>query len=268
MASAAARGDHRRRAAGAGVAAALALGLTLGLTLTPALARGQCAEPETEDYRDAMAAARAAIEADDFEAALDVLRDARSRHDVALLDYSIARALHRLDRYEEAERAYNTFLNRFEGCPDPQRLGETAREYRALAVQQRRQELAVDDPVRPPGRRGLHPGWLLLGGAGALCVAGVVVDVVNAPLRDDLQAAYDAAAWERARVLEDDRDVAVTLDYVLYGSALAVGVAGALWLLLDRESAGAGPGEGPGAAGGLGVAPLPGGAVVGWTGRF
>jgi tetratricopeptide (TPR) repeat protein len=259
-----ARADRR----GCALRAVLALALALAVATAPGRASGQCVEPDDEGYRAEMAAARAAIDAEDFAQALALLRDARSRHDVALLDYSIARALHRLDRYEEAERAYNAFLNRFEGCPDPQRLAETAREYRALAVQQRRQELTDDELARPPRRQGLHPGWFLVAGAGALCVTGVVVDLVNAPLRDDLQAAYDAQDWARARDLEDDRDVAVVLDYVLYGSALAVGVAGALWVLLDREAPGAERGSSSARAGGPGVAPRRGGLVLGWNGRF
>jgi hypothetical protein len=216
----------------------------------PARAFGQCDEPAEPAYTELMSQTRAAVEAEDFEAALTFLSEAHERFpDVAILNYSMARAMHHLEQYEEAEAAYNAFLREFAYCADPADLRSAAVNYRNLAVEQQRailqqetaeqQRAEADAAARdrssptPPPEEGPSPGWWLVGGGGLLLVTGTIIDLSNLDIREDLSNAYAEGRWDEALELEADRDRVQTLEVIFYGSGLALVAAGALWILLD-----------------------------------
>jgi len=191
-----------------------------------ALADDFCQEPDDDAYYQLMDAARQAIEAEDYEAALANLSLARRSHQPAVLDFSIARAHHNLERWDEAVDSYNTFLRHFEGCADPNGLVELAHSYRTLALQ--------NEAMRGPevvGDGSINPGVWVLAGGGALILAGVIFDVANSGLDDDLQAAYDDND-ERGLALESDRSTAEVVDAVLYGTGTAAVITGLVLLLV------------------------------------
>lgn len=73
-----------------------------------------------------MTGASQAIDDGDFEAALVHLEWARQHFDYVVLDFSTARAYHRLGRLEEARTAYREFLDAARECPDPTGLIDRA----------------------------------------------------------------------------------------------------------------------------------------------
>ena len=236
------------------------LSLVITLSGRPLWAQSICEEPVDDLYSAMSETVRAAIEAENYGAALVQLQFAAETYDTAVLDYATARALHHLMRFEEAIDAYNRFLTRFEGCPDPNELMETARGYRNLAVQ----ELAATFQVPPEGGgepSGVKPGWIVFGVGSGLVLAGVVFDLTKLNLDDDLRNAYDNNQVTRANALEDERDQGVVIEAVLYGTGLAAIVTGTLLLLLlDDEPVADGLG--------LGWDPTRGGAVYSIRGSF
>ena len=201
---------------------------------SPLWAQSTCEEPVDDLYSAMSETVRAAIEAENYEAALAQLQFAAATYDAAVLDFATARALHHLQRYDEAIDSYNRFLTRFEGCPDPDDLMETARGYRNLAIQ----ELAATIQ-RPPGGSdgsgGVKPGWIVFGVGGGLVLAGMIFDLTKLELDDDLQEAYDRNQVGRAENLEEERDQGVVIEAVLYGTGLAAVVTGTLLLLLVED---------------------------------
>ena len=189
-----------------------------------------CQEPDDDAFYQLMDAARQAIEAEDFDAALANLELARRSHQPAVLDFSIARAYHNLERWDEAVDSYNTFLRHFEGCDDPNGLVNLAQNYRTLALQS---EAMNQAEIVPDGR--INPGVWVLASGGALLLGGVVFDLANSGLDEDLERAYredDEIGLE----LESDRDTAEIVDIVLYGTGTAAVITGVVLLLvLDDE---------------------------------
>jgi tetratricopeptide (TPR) repeat protein len=213
-------------------------------------AQERCTEPTSPQYLDRMARVRAAVEAEDYAVALGELRWAAERYEYALIEYSEARALHRLGRYAEAEARYNDFLRHFEGCEDPDGMRQTAQEYRALAIREQVATLTVPPrdvgaPVLAPPtllpigaeEAGVEdggdswPGWVALGLEGAALVAGVSYDLANGDrldARDAAMAEGDGAALARANQrIEDGRAV----DWAPYGSGVGLTAVGVVLLL-------------------------------------
>ena len=222
---------------------------------TTAYAQDPCEEPRDDRYVERMMLVLDGIEAADFDAVLEHLNWTIEQFDYAVLDYSRARALHNLDRFEEAAAAYNRFLRHFEDCPDPDGLADAARNYRTLAIQQQSSlvaiepepldteptdtdpadtdsgstdtaladtDLAVTDEVTLQPDESLNPGWYVIGGGGALLLAGVVYDLINLDLLDE--------------GTEEDFSTARLFDGLLYGSGILVaGVGVALLFLLDDD---------------------------------
>jgi len=140
-----------------------------------------------------------------------------------------------LSRYEEAESAYNGFLNAFDGCPDPESLMDAARNYRNLAVQEHAAQLR-DSPAPSQNDGGLNAGWIVVGAGGALILSGVVFDLAVSGLDDDLEAAYARGDSIEADDLEDDRDRGVVIEAVLYGGGAAAILIGSLMVILSDNS--------------------------------
>ena len=122
---------------------------------SPVWAQSFCDEPDDPDYADRMLRTRAAVEVEDFELALEHLLWAADHFDFAIIDFSIARSYHRLERYQEASEAYTQFLRHFEGCQDDQGLADAARQYRAIALQEYTLALNTSAESVPPGEDGV-----------------------------------------------------------------------------------------------------------------
>lgn len=183
---------------------------------------------------------RAAIEAENYEAALAQLDFASASYDAAILRYVRARTLHHLSRFEDAEAAYNEFLNSFGGCADPDGLMDSARTYRNLAVQEHAAQLR-ENTSTPTSDGGLNPGWIVFGSGAALVVSGIMFDLVVSGLDDDLEAAYNRGDTREAAELEDDRDTGVIVEAVLYGGGAAAILIGSLMIILQDEASEAQP---------------------------
>lgn len=130
-------------------------------------AQDYCVEPADSAYHERMAATRAAIETEDFELALEHLSWAHEHFDFAIVEFATARAYHRLERFEDAERMYTQFLRHFEACSNESGLRETAQQYHSLALQQ---HLAALEAAQPPAPEEPDPVWV----ADAQDFAGVV----------------------------------------------------------------------------------------------
>lgn len=224
--------------------------LLVGGVASAAYGQDRCVEPAAPEYLDRMARARAAIEAEDYAAALVELRWAAERYEYALVEYSEARALHRLGRHAEAEARYNAFLRHYEGCDDPDGIRRAAQEYRALAIREQAAALpeAAPTPMSPvlapplltpiggresddDARSTSWPGWTVLGLGGAALLAGVSYDLANGDrldARDAAITANDSAALARANErIERGR----TVDWALYGSGVGLTAVGVVLLL-------------------------------------
>lgn len=230
-----------------------------------AYAQDPCEEPRDDRYVERMMSVLDGIEASDFNAVLEHLDWTLEQFDYAVLEYSRARALHNLERFEEAAAAYNTFLRHFEGCRDPDGLADAARNYRTLAIQQQASlvvvepepveteptdtaladtDLAVTDDVTLEPDESVNPGWYVIGLGGAFLLSGVTYDLVNLDLLDE--------------GTDEDFSNARLVDGLLYGGCiLSVGVGVALLFLLDND-----PTESVIAPAVMDIAPLEDGALL------
>ena len=244
-------------------------------TAGPVDAQDYCEDPVDDRYEELMDAARQAIEAEDFEVALANFELAYRSHQPGVLEYSIGRAHHHLGQHEQAIDFYNRFLRQFPECPDPHGLMEAATGYRNLAVRERATSIQAPLPVSPADS-GIHPAIWVLSAGGALILGGVIYDLANMGIDDDIQAAYNdiqqaeadgddsarTAAEGRLSSLQDDRDGAATVDWILYGSGAAAVVAGVVMLIvIDDES-------GSERAVQTGARPVDGGWMYTFGGRF
>ena len=120
--------------------------LAIWMASIPSISRaeGFCDEPDDPGYAERMLQTRAAVEAEDFELALEHLLWAADHFDFAIIDFSLGRSYHRLERYREAADAYTRFLRHFEGCRDEQGLADAARQYRTVALQEYTVALAAE----------------------------------------------------------------------------------------------------------------------------
>lgn len=210
----------------------------LWINQSTAWAQSTCEEPQDAEYLDRMAQAREALDIEDYETALEHFIWASERYDYAIMDYGIARGLHRLGRYSEAEAAYSRFLRRYEGCPDPDDLTATAQEYRSLAIREQSGSIDVAVEETPPvDEGGINPGWFVLGGGVALMGTGVIYDFANLHLRDDKQAADDADNDAEFNRIQEEIDDVRTVEWVLFGTGLAAITTGVVLLLIDDEEA-------------------------------
>ena len=126
--------------------------MATALVSAPLVASAQsfCDEPDDPNYADRMLRTREAVEAEDFESALDHLLWAADHFDFAIIDFSIGRSYHHLERYQEAAEAYTLFLRHFEGCRDDQGLVDAARQYRAIALHEYTLALNESEESAPP----------------------------------------------------------------------------------------------------------------------
>lgn len=240
------------------------------LATSPASADDPCAEPSDPAYAEAMMAARDAIVGEDFEATLEHLDWAMARYDFAPLRFSRARALHRLERFNDAEAAYTDFLGAYEGCEDPQGLMQSARDYRssatseyarqvadaanrqleeaqaaALEVEQANAESAVqapaneaEEPVEPAPVATSNPvPWIIMGGGAALVATGLVYDVANQDLLDDRDAAASAGDQVRFDQLNEDVRSVKVVEGVLFGVGAAAIIGGLVYYLTSLPDA-------------------------------
>lgn len=192
------------------------------LAAPPTSAQSVCDEPTASDYVEQMAAMRAQVDAGNFLEVLLISDWALQHYDYAPLHYSRARALHRLERWNEASQAYDQFITSHTGCPDPGGLRERAASYRLEAAGR------VEPVTTPtPDQAGFDWAWAPVIAGSTLIVAGGVYDLANQGLLDDQEAAArlgDPASYRQAT---DALDRAEVVDWVLYGvggAALAVGV--------------------------------------------
>ena len=128
----------------------MALSFVLVAAAQHAVAEPPCDEPTDAAYFEAMQGAHEAIASEDYETALERIEWARVRYDYAILDFSAARALHHLGRYDEAGDAYARFLSRFVTCADPNDLAHSARSYRARTIRELLGRRATEDQTTTP----------------------------------------------------------------------------------------------------------------------
>ena len=206
-----------------------------------ALAQGACDEPQDDVYVERMTQAAEALSREDYETALEHFFWASENYQYVVLEYGIARGLHRLERFDEAEQSYTRFLRQFDGCPDPDNLAANAREYRTLAIREQAARLEAETPepqIETTTDDGaIHPGWFVIGGGGLLIITGLLIDVANQHLLEDRQAADDAGNdTEFFRIQDEIEDVQVA-EAVLFGSGCAAAVTGLILLLVFDNDA-------------------------------
>ena len=196
-----------------------------------------CDEPQDAEYLDSMAAARVALDQGDVETALDHFTWASEQYDYAILDYGVARGLHRLGRYAEAEAAYSRFLRRYEGCPDPDDLRTTAQEYRSLTLHEQAStlETSTEEIDEPDDGEGLNAGWIVISGGVALVSTGLIIDLANLHLKDDAQAADEADNDAEFNRIQDEIDDVRMVEGILFGTGVAAIVVGVVLLLIDGD---------------------------------
>lgn len=203
----------------------------------PSRAIAQCEEPSDETYASLMQQATEAWDTEDYEVALEALTTADAQFDVAILSYSIARTLHFVERWSEADEAYGRFLRRFDGCPDPHGLVPLAQEYQVTAIRLANEEAArlaeLEEQTESEGGISI-PGITLLGTGGALLVSGLIFDLAKMGLQDELQEAIDNNS-PNVDALGDERDTAIVVDWVLYSGGLVLATTGAILLLIHED---------------------------------
>ena len=209
----------------------LFLAFTCLLALPSSAQDDYCGDPGDEMYVELMEAARVAIEAEDYDAALANFMLAYRTFQPGVLEFALARTYHHLERYDEAVDLYNRFLRHYADCPDPEGLRETAANYRNVAL--REQEATIEPPPRTvETKAAIHPAIWIISAGGALILGGAVFDLVKSGLDDDIAAAYDDNDMELAQDLLDERDTAETVDWVLYGTGTATLLAGVVLLFV------------------------------------
>lgn len=200
---------------------------------TPSHAAAQCDEPDNDRYVDLMERASTAIERDDFEAAIEPLREAAQTYNAAIIHYSLARTYHRLDRFYEAAEEYREFREEFDGCPDPHQLDPLSEEYLLQALEQDREN---QEPAH--AQTGVSiPSIIVLSAGGSLILGGIVFDLVNMGMQGDLDEANEEGRVEDAQQLRDDIDDAIVIDWIFYGGGIALAITGTVLLfVLETDS--------------------------------
>ena len=213
----------------------------VAVTLNPAAGWAQiiCSEPQDDAYVERMELLRQAIRTESYEEALRHSQRAWEQYQYPVLEFTSARALHHLERYQEAIDAYSQFLTDFEGCPDPDGIATTARDYRALAIQQQSEVLTgmVEETDEDEG--GINPGWFVMSGGLAILTAGLVYDLANLHLRSDKEAADRDGDHNAFYRIQSEIEDAQTVEWILFGTGAAAAVTGLVLLLLDSK----GPGD-------------------------
>ena len=225
--------------------------LVLVVTATrPSGAQDNCIDSTEATYLEQMSHAREAIGVEDFSLALHHLEQAKLISQPAVLDFAIARALHHLERWDDAVDAYSRFLHRFEACDDPHDLRPTAIEFRTVALRNQAAVMtqaetglepeptpvAATDPAAAPtapveAGGAIHPAVYLLSAGGALVATGVLFDLTRADLGDELTAAYEVGDVALANELEDDWQRGEKVEWALYGTGIAALAVGTVMLL-------------------------------------
>ena len=217
-----------------------------------ATAQPECEEPTAAAYVAEMAEMRSAVNEGRFDEVLRIAEWGVLRYPYAPLHYTRARALHHLERWSDAEAAYNDFLRAYAECPDPAGLVSTAREYRLQAIRFREAESS-----------GFDAAWIPVILGGALVAGGITHDLIRRDLLDDKEAA--AARGDQEAYNEADEKIADAriVDYVLYGGGVAAVAVGVILLLVNDDEP-----ESIDDAATVGWVPLPSGAMFTFGGRF
>ena len=206
-----------------------------------ATAQSTCEEPTAQDYLDTMDAMRNAIALEDYSNALELIESAMEQYDFVMLDYSRARALHRLERYEDAQEAYTAFLGSSEECDNVDDYRRSARDYRSLAIHDQLEtsvepEQDFEPIIGEESDDGIDPGWWVLGGGSVLLGVVFVLDFTNHDLidnLDDARAAQNMTAFNQAAGdLEDVR----TIEWIVLGSSIAAITTGLVLILTGSDA--------------------------------
>lgn len=209
-------------------------------SLLPSTGAAQCEQPTDSAFFSQTAVIDQAVEAGDFEQVLAAVDGLIGEYDYAVLLFSRARALHRLERWADAEAAYTEFLRHYTSCEDPDQLAAAAREHRLTVIE--RQRLAVIDglanePVEPAPDEGqaFNPAWVPVIAGGAVLIAAVAHEITYSDIEDEQRAADRAGDTDRFFGLKDDWEAARVRAFALWGSGAALVAGGVLWLLLDDD---------------------------------
>lgn len=225
------------------------------------VAQERCEEPLEPAFQEHMSALPEAVAQEDFARVLELLEWPLETYEYAVLHYARARALHRLERWQDAEHAYSQFLRHYDGCPDPDGLDATARHYRNLVTAQiQASESPPAEPVTAGG--GISPAWIPTGLGLAVLTFALVHEGTSLHLESDLEDArrnrdqglYDQVLSE----WQDQHNVAV----VAWSAGGALLLAGSIWLVVDAlDSDVETQAE-------VGWSPRPSGGVMVFGGRF
>ncbi len=239
----------------------VASSLVIGSPL--AQSQQRCEEPTDDAFQTHMAELPEAVAAENFERVVEILEWPIANYDYAVLRYAQARAYQRLERLEEAEWAYTEFLRLYDGCPDPDNLEETAREYRSLVTAQIQ---AINNPPVTPApvviQDGFSPAWIPIGVGVAVLTIAIINEGANLHLEGDLEEAernHDQEQYNE--VLESWHD-AQDLAKVAWFTGGAIVLGGVVWLVIDELT------DDPAPETQVGWAPRPGGGVALFGGRF
>ncbi len=231
-----------------------ALVLLLGsLTLTATATANQ-----DERFDSVIAEALRAYNEGNYDRAVTLYFEAKVIHDLAEIDYSIARSYHNLGNCEAAGRFYQRALDRGDDLPETYR-GRT-RDYLANLDQTcvpKEVEVVTPTPpttpTEPPPPQQLPPpvesggvDWLSIGvmaGGGALLLTGLGIDLASGSLVDEHKDLHTNTALgtdeeRRAKIksIEDDIATRRAIVFALYGVGGAALITGVVLAILRMDS--------------------------------
>lgn len=216
---------------------ALCVGLVVFLTITSQSAHAGEAPPKEPTARAEWLSARAetAFSEGRFADAIKLYLDAWEAVPSAAILYNVAFIYDR--RLEDPELAIQYYDRAASAADADPGLVEKARARVAVIRAERNKKPPPKDPPpeEPPPLEGQGPRWgpiLVMGGGGAMFVAGVAMGFVASSTEDDFKAATTASA---KRSLQDSgRTEALVADVLMIGGVLTA-AGGVVWYLLDRD---------------------------------
>lgn len=211
----------------------------------PAPTEDEAAPDEDPNYTRAVEAYRLGTELYNeakFEEALAAFQEAATLYASPDFQFNIAKCYERLGKYEEAIRSYELYLRTAEDTGDAAvieasitDLQRRIEERDAAAKKQEEPDPVPVGPSKPPGRKLVITGGVLLGLGAAVALGGglgfgIPVSSRNSKLGDVLDDNPDSLTFAEADKLADEAKRLQTLELVMIGVGGALVITGAALL--------------------------------------
>jgi tetratricopeptide (TPR) repeat protein len=211
----------------------------------PAPTEDEAAPEEDPNYTRAVEAYRLGTELYNdakFEEALAAFQEAATLYASPDFQFNIAKCYERLGKYEDAIRSYELYLRTAEDTGDSAvieasiaDLQRRIEERDAAAENQSKPDLVPVGPTKPPGRKLVITGGVLLGIGAAVALGGglgfgIPVSSRNSTLGDVLDDNPDGLTFSEADALANEAKLYQTLELVMIGVGGALVITGAALL--------------------------------------